>query len=85
MGKLDGRFQREGNIYDVPLLAQYMRDYPRVVTQGKDNVISITSLNARRVNLQSGFNADAQVAKAAFKVCSLRLRCWDLSDNGLTT
>lgn len=66
----DGHFKRKGNIYKLGRLAPLMKAHPPVVTEGNKagNVISITSSNAKMVNIDPGFSLDAQLAEVTFKV-----------------
>lgn len=71
MDKETGVFQREDNIFENPKLAALVKNkktntahVPRMT----DDIISITSLNARQVDFGDALGLDAQIAEAAFKV-----------------
>lgn len=66
----DGHFKCKGNIYRLGRLMPLMKTHPPVVTEGDKagNVISITSSNAKMVNINPGFSVDAHLAEVKFEV-----------------
>lgn len=72
-GALDkdtGHFEKAGNIFRTPELEHLVRDHqqPSIKDDPKsDNVMTITSLNAKKVDIDTALSVNAQVAQASFK------------------
>lgn len=63
-----GQFIYHGNIYKEGILSPLEEDYAPRGSNGSKGVISITSLNAKAINVGPAFNVNAQVARLKFQV-----------------
>lgn len=76
-GRVDketGCFEREGNIFRRPELADIVNGYETNPQLAKEDVVYATSLNARRVDVTAGFAVNAPMAQVALKVSHAILR-----------
>lgn len=65
--KETGHFEREGNIFTTPELAEIVKGHEAKLQSSSEDVIFATSLNTRKVEVGTGFTANAQVAQVALK------------------
>lgn len=69
IGKKDGRFRREGNIYRLGPLSREMEKYqPKIVTD-VENYINIISKNTKEADVTPGVSLNLQGASVSFQVC----------------